>query len=81
MINVVDVLIKKVYSLTIFLHDELRTFNLSLLIPVWNNENIFKGCFSNGLSIFRKHQLLSTNQLNFILFIVAELNAVLAQLK
>lgn len=81
MINVVDVLIKKVDSLTIFLHDELRTFNLSLLIPVWNNENIFKGCFSNGLSIFRKHQLLSTNQLNLILFIVAELNAVLAQLK
>jgi len=48
-VDVVDVLIKQVHSLAIFLHYKLRPFRLTLLVVVRDDEHVVEGSPSNGL--------------------------------
>lgn len=81
MIDVVDVLINHVDGLIIFLHDQLGSLDMSLLIEVWDDQSVFKSHLSNGLSQFREKQLLPAHELDLILLVVTELDYELIELK
>lgn len=80
-IDVVDVLISQVDGLAILLHDELGSLHFSLFVEVWNDEDLIEGGPSYALGVLGEQHLLSSNQLNLVLLIVAVLDTVLGQLK
>jgi hypothetical protein len=80
-IDVVDILINHVDGLIIFLHDQLRSLDMTLLIEVWDDQSVFKSCFSYALSEVREQQLLPAHELDLILLVVTELDNELIKLK
>ena len=81
MIDVVNILINHINGLIIFLHDQLRSLDMALLIEVWDDQSVFKSHFSDGLSQFREKQLLPAHKLDLILLVVTELDYELIKLK
>lgn len=88
MINIVDVLIFKdnifkhlfllvIFSLNHFVQHKLTSFDLSIFIEIWNEEKVFEGCISSETAYIREMHLLLTDQLNNILFNIAESDKVL----
>lgn len=54
MVNLVLVLVCNFDNLIIFLKYELRSFNFSWFVKVWQNEQFVKSLFSLKLSFLRK---------------------------
>ena len=54
MVNLVLVLVCNFDNLIIFLKYELRSFDFSLFVEVWQNEQFVKSLFSLELSFLRK---------------------------
>ena len=80
-VDVVDVLVKQVDGLLVLLQDELGSLDLTLLVQIWNDEDLIKSGPPDSLSVLREEQLLATDHLNDVLLVVAELDAVLSELQ